>query len=107
MNGAAFDQILNRYGQTVEIVRENGERTRARAMVQPIRENRTAALPSPLGEGRRDRFLCLGEPGVSIEPGELVRWNGRSFTVKNAQAVYVGARLSHWWAVLAARDEED
>lgn len=106
MSGTAFDWILSRYGQTVEIVRERGESVQARALVQPLRENRTSVLPSPLGQGRQDRFLCLGEPGVPLEPAELVRWNGRSFMVKNAQAVYVGVRLSHWWAVLAARDGE-
>ena len=106
MRGAAFARILDRYGQTVEITRETGETVRARALVQPVRERRAAVTPSPLGTGRRDCFLCLGEPGVPLSETDCVQWNGRSFFVENAQAVRAGEQVSHWRAVLAARDGE-
>ena len=110
MMNADFSRLLDQYGQTAEIFpEEGGEGVTARAFLQPIREKREAALPSPLGIGRRDRFLYLGDP--EIPPGEpgrgIVRWKGRSFDLMNVQAVYVGGTLSHWWAVLSARDEDE
>ena len=104
-----FSRLLDQYGQIAEVFpQEGGEGIPARAFLQPLREKREAALPSPLGIGRRDRFLYLGDPEVFPgEPGQgIVRWNGRCFDLMNVQAVYVGNTLSHWWAVLSPRDEE-
>lgn len=107
MRRTALEGLLNRYGQRAEIVRGNGTRTAARAFIQPVRESREAQIPSPLGVGRQDRFLYLGEPGVPLDGPEgcYVRWQGRRLEVVNAQAIYIGDEPSHWRAVLTAGDE--
>ena len=107
MSGAGFARLLDRYGQRVRQIPGDGTEAReARAFVQPLRERREEMDPSPLGVGRKDRFLYLGEPGATLDglAGGYVEWNGRTLRVMNGQGIYVGGRLSHWWAVLTARD---
>lgn len=110
MSGADFARLLDCYGQTVTLVPGDGSEPReARAFVQPIRERREETHPSPLGMGRQDRFLYLGEPGAPLDglAGGYVAWNGRTLRVMNGHGIYVGGTLSHWWAVLTARDPDE
>ena len=108
MNAAeAFGVVLVRYGQSVGVCRD--ERTvLCRAFLQPILERKgRQTTPTVLGEVCRDRWLYLGDPAVS--PQNLgdgyILWKGKKFEVVKAQPIYVGNVLSHWWAVLKARDE--
>lgn len=112
MTAGAFDEILRRYGQTVELHYDGDETGVAvRAFLQPILEQGAGKwkdLPTPLGRARQDRFLYLGDPSAPLEALKetgWVAWRGQEFTVQAAQPVYVGQRLSHWWAVLRPRDE--
>ncbi len=77
----AFQRVLARYGQTVEVL--------------------------PGGEDR-ERWLYLGEPDVSLELGEdgFVRAGGRTYTVYSARRVDLGKETCHWWAILLPREEE-
>lgn len=98
-----FGQILARYGQDVTVRYGDGRPERAaRAFLQAIverREDWRQEMPTPLGIVRRDRFLYLGEPGVELTGCEELEWNGKRFRVQAAEAIYVGEKLSHWWAV--------
>lgn len=104
-----FGQILARYGQDVTVRYEDGRpETAARAFLQAVverREDWRQELPTPLGTIRRDRFLYLGEPGVTLTGCESLLWNGQRFRLRSAQPIYVGKKLSHWWAVAEAEDE--
>ncbi len=54
----------------------------------------------PWGCGGEDRYLMLGEPDVPAAPGDRVV-GGSGYEVRTAHPIYLGERLSHWWAVLA------
>ena len=112
MTAGAFEEILRRYGQTVELHFGGNEAGMAvRAFLQPILEqgaDKWKDLPTPLGRARQDRFLYLGGPSVpldGLEEAGWIAWRGQEFTEQAAHPVYVGERLSHWWAVLRPRDE--
>lgn len=106
---AAFKRLLERYGQSVEVhYRDEPVGAPCRAFVQPILERKEQELPSPLGWAGQKRWLYLGDPEApleGLEDGYLV-WQGRRFEIVRAQAVRVGARVSHWWAVLRERERE-
>lgn len=106
----SFEEVLARYGQRVTVHYGGGrEPAQARCIFQPVlerRENWRQEQPTPLGEARRDRFLYLGEPGVNLEGCEALAWHGRRWWVRSAQPIYVGERLSHWWAVTEGGTEE-
>ena len=93
--------LLDRYGQCVTLYRGGVEPGReVRAFLQPLREaGREQARPSPLGLRREDRYLMLGEPDVPAAPGDRVVWR--------ESPIYLGERLSHWWAVLAPWGKEE
>ena len=101
--------LLDRYGQCVTLYRGGVEPGReVRAFLQPLREaGREQARPSPLGLRREDRYLMLGEPDVPAAPGDRVVWRESGYEVRTAHPIYLGERLSHWWAVLAPWGTEE
>jgi len=108
-----LERLLERYGQLVEVHRGGeGAGITARAFIQPVtekREGRQDRLPTPLGMVRQERLVYLGGPEIGLEGMEqgFVTYRGRRYDVRGAQPVYVGERLSHWWAMLIPRDRED
>ena len=106
----AWGRILAQYGQSVTLRRGEEERG-CRAFLQPVRERREdwyQELPTPLGTARRDQWLYLGPPELSLEEtnGLCVEWNGLRFAVRAAQPVCVGEETLYWWALLAVEDGE-
>lgn len=106
-----LERLMERYGQRV-LVHYGGETAEARAFVQPVRErsgSRGDRLPTPLGLVDKERLIYLGEPSVALEglDGGYVEYRGRRYDVQGAQPVYVGEKVSHWWALLIPRDRED
>ena len=101
--------ILAQYGQNVTVFPRNGEEgAQTRAFVQPLAERREdQRVPSPLGLRREDRYLMLGEPDVPAAPGDRVVWRESGYEVRTAHPIYLGERLSHWWAVLAPWGKEE
>ena len=104
-----WQAILDRYGQSVKLLApEDQTGTAVRAFLQPLREaGREQARPSPLGLRREDRYLMLGEPDVPAAPGDRVVWRESGYEVRTAHPIYLGERLSHWWAVLAPWGKEE
>lgn len=104
-----FGEVLDRYGQRVVVCYGDGRsELDARAFFQPVAERREdwrQQTPTPLGIVRRDRFLYLGEPGVSLEGCEVLVWQGQRFRPRSIQSIYVGEAVSHWWAVAEAEEE--
>lgn len=111
MRRDAFARILERYGQAVRLCGGAGADQEVRAFLQPVtqrREDWRQEAPTPLGVRDQARFLYLGPPEVPLdELGDgFLEWRGRRFQVRVCQPAYVGEVLSHWWAVLEARDRE-
>jgi len=106
-----FEEILELYGQDVAVHYSDGRpEAAARAFFQPVverREDWRQTVPTVLGIARRDRFLYLGEPGVSLEGGEALVWKSRRFWIQTLQPIYVGEHLSHWWAVAGAEERPE
>ena len=93
----AWGRILAQYGQSVTLRRGEEERG-CRAFLQPVRERREdwyQELPTPLGTVRRDQWLYLGPPELSLEEtnGLCVEWNGLRFAVRAAQPVCVNSLM--------------
>ena len=93
-------RALARWGQTVT---HNGEALRA--FLQPV-EQREKAAPydvHPLGPIDDRLWVYIGLKEVA--PGDVIAWNGRSFTVRDSRPWYLGNTLSHWWATLETEKE--
>lgn len=103
-----FAYILARYGQNVRVYTPGVPEGKAlRAFFQPMRERGTVqTVPSPLGQVKQDRFLYLGPAQTALDENSRVEVDGELYRVDNAQPIYVGGRLSHWWAVLTHRTKE-
>ena len=106
----AWGRILEKYGQRVAVVRD-GKETLCRAFLQPVMERREdwfQSLPTPLGEARRDQWLYLGPPEVSLDSlGDgYVAWRDAKFDVRAAHSVCIGEETVYRWALLAVRDPE-
>lgn len=100
----AWTAILERYGQDM-LLRCGGEEYRVRALIQPIREKSVSQQqPTPLGLGRKDRFLYLGPPGCALEQDTLVICGGQVYRVQTAHLMGEGV-CPYWRAVLYPRDE--
>ena len=109
MSPKTLRRLLERYGQTVEVhPADRSEAVKAKAFLQPMREKQAELQPTAVGLRRQDRFRYLGLPELPLYPGKgtWVRWNGRSYEVETAQAIYVGDEVSHWWAVLRPGKED-
>lgn len=107
-----WEQILERYGQTVTVYpADGGAGAQCRAFLQPVREQGADFFqrqPTPLGLARKDRWICLGGPELALDQvgrGYLA-WGEVSFTVRSAQPVYLGEKLVYWWGLLAVRDQD-
>ena len=99
MTGGVLRGLLKRYGQTVCLHSGGGQEVQTRAFLQPVLDRRED----------RDRFLYLGPPDAPLEGLEegWLQWNGRKYEIMQAQPIYVGRRLSHWWGLLRPRDAEE
>ena len=93
MRVETISALLDRYGQCVTLYRGG---------VEAGREVRGF-----LGLRREDRYLMLGEPDVPAAPGDRVVWRESGYEVRTAHPIYLGERLSHWWAVLAPWGKEE
>ena len=103
-----WEALLARYGQ--QVVLHQGEQSAAgRAFLQPIRDRAERQfLPAAPGTVRQDRFLYLGPAKAALSGGDgsWLSCGKMRYEVETAQAVYVGERVSYWWAVLRPGEEE-
>lgn len=108
MMDGAWAALLAKYGQRV-VLHQGDNTVDTHAFLQPIREKGQAqSLPSPLGWQREDRFLYLGDPTCPLSNrGDWVEFEGNGYAVTSAHPVYVGASVSHIWAVLRPRDARE
>lgn len=58
---------------------------------------------SPLGFADDRRWRCVTR--MAVDDGDRVAFQGRSFRVRNARAVYLGGELCHYEAILTAEGE--
>ena len=107
---SSFDQLLTRFGQDITLTPwSTGEPLTLRAFLQPIRDRAERQfLPAAPGTVRQDRFLYLGPAKAALSGGDgsWLSCGKMRYEVDTAQAVYVGERVSHWWAVLRPGEEE-
>ena len=103
MDGTAWDEILERYGQSVRLRRGSGE-TAVRAFFQPVREKTAGEEPTPLGIAPRGKYLYLGPAGESLEDVEELEWNGRLFRVLRQREFPVGETVAYRWGVFEEAD---
>lgn len=100
---------LERFGRTVTLyTRQHPEGVSVKAHVQPMREKGTAkAVPTPLGWVIQDKMTYIGPAGVHLDGGSCrMEADGVCYRMKQAQPVYVGGELTHWWAVFERRERE-
>jgi len=105
-----FAGILARYGQNATVyTRTAPEGIALRAFFQPVSDRSTVqSVPGPMGQVMQDRFLYLGPPEVALDCDGSCRVvvGGEVYRPQSVQGVYVGEKLSHWWAVLTRRAKE-
>lgn len=100
-----FEHILAAYGQTVTVFHAQEDARTVRAFLQGNRDAGKAEpfAVTPLGTVDDRTWIYLGS--APVDPGDTVAFKGESFTVHNAQAVWVGDEISHWWAALTLQKE--
>lgn len=100
--------VLPRYGQTVTLTRRDGGQETGRAMLQPILEKaggKAQEIFTPLGVKSNNRYLYLGPPDLALDQAAYLTCEGRDFAIRQAQPVRVGESCTHWWGILAGREE--
>ncbi len=100
-----LDDILSRYGQEIEILREGDEPRKAKAFFQAITDQGKASPYGVTSLGTVDDRLWKCITRTELADGDLVSCRGRLFRVRNCAAVYLGRELSHWWGILAQERE--
>ena len=100
-----LNEILERYGQEIEISNSTGAAASAKAFLQPSMDKAKAAPYAVTSLGTVDdrQWLCLCR--TQLTAGDTVTGEGCRFTVQNSAPCYVGSELSHWWAVLSPQKE--
>mgnify|MGYP005793064949 CR=1 FL=1 len=99
-----YEAEAGRTGRKPGLVRpENTEKNRPQS-----EDGGPSAFDSGSSSGRRlrrrERLLYLGT--AQPPEGGWAEYLGRAYDVQTARPIYVGERLSHWWAMLEPRDEE-
>ncbi len=100
----AWESVLARWGQEMTVVR-GGERFAVRAFIESCADEEPVTAKTPLGAVERGRWLYLGSGRQEVRRGDGVEWGERRFIVEDAEAVFVGARVSHYRARLRAAKE--
>lgn len=102
----AFEQALRRYGQTVTVT-HGGESRETKAFLQEKLEKDREPPRSvlPLGESDERRWIYIGSAGAEIAVGDRVCFGELHLTAQQAEAVWLGNELCHWWAQLAREKE--
>lgn len=106
----AFEAILARYGQPVELLRSGTSLGKGRAMLRPLLDRERQFLPTPLGQHRRESILCLGERVLPFSPEAeetLVQTGESQYTVVNVRSVDIGTERIYWRAILQRREDEE
>lgn len=110
----AFERLLERYGQVATVHFDGDEvlGVATKAFVQPVlnrKENWFQKQHTVLGAAQEELFLYLGSADVPLDQlGEgYIESLGKRFDVRASEAVFVGTEVSHWWALLAPREEDD
>ena len=99
-----FSAVLTQYGEDVTISNTSGT-VSAKAFIQSTAD-RTKAWPfeaTPLGTVDDRQWICLSR--AKLAAGDTVTGTSGTFLVQNSAPYYLGAELSHWWAVLTPRKE--
>ena len=101
-----FEQALLRYGQTVT-VSHAGESVEVKAFLQEKLEKSETPPRSilPLGEVDRRRWIYIGPAEAEISVGDRVEFHGLGLIAQQAEAVWLGGEICHWWAQLAREKE--
>jgi hypothetical protein len=110
----AFERMLERYGQEVTIYFDGAEaqKVSTRAFIQPVLNRNKSWFQrqyTSLGTTRERLYLYMGAADVPLDQlGQGYLESGeKQFDVGAAEPVFVGTELSHWWALLTLREEED
>ena len=102
----SFQAILNTHGKEVQIDTAEGQKT-VRAFVQRIRKKETHIPEEETNLGAADlrRWLYIGPADQPLESSSRLSFGGQAYIVQTAEAIYVGTKQTHWWAILQPERE--
>ena len=66
-----------------------------------------ALAPGVMGHEGAGEVVEVGDHVTDLAPGDRVVWRESGYEVRTAHPIYLGERLSHWWAVLAPWGKEE
>ncbi|MBR1483341.1 MAG: hypothetical protein IJ598_10290 [Ruminococcus sp.] len=109
----AVSHSISRFGGDVKVT-SGGAVQNTRAIVEPIRyKNRIyiGGQQRSLGTLRREKFLYIGKPEVSLrENASVIESAGGKYIVKRCETYFVQDRAVYVWAILVpfgARREDE
>lgn len=101
---STFAGALARYGQTVTLRRQDGERS-VRAFIQPqvSREETVPGTQTTIGwvDDRLWRYIGTAE----VQSGDVIVWRETAFRVRSSRAYCLGDTVHHWQAALERERE--
>ncbi len=102
----SFQTILSTHGKEVQIHTAQEQKT-VHAFVQMIRKKETHAPEEETNFGAEDlrRWLYIGPPNQPVKVGDRLSADGQFYTVQTAEAICVGTKRTHWWALLRPERE--
>ena len=105
----SFEAIAARYGEDVVLRRAGQEGGRGRAVLRPVTDRQAQWTPTPLGQQRWEKALCLAQaalPFADQAQEQTVQAGQAVYTVESVRPVTVGTERICWRALLARREED-
>lgn len=102
-----FLLLLNRFGQSVLLIRSGEHPLSVKAFLQPLLKEREA-LPlavTALGAVSKQRWLYLDDGTQSLSPGDRIQWDSLHFVVQEIQEVALVDELIYRRAILRPAKE--
>ncbi len=103
--------LINSYGSTISIERENEEGIKSRAFIQPLRyrsnvyKDRALTLGG-FTDGRYYLYLGLPENEFRRSDDAIICSNGKKYTIHTSETFMLGDKVLYVWAVLKPYKEQ-
>ncbi len=104
MDAAAWQGILEKYGQRVTLLRGETQ-AEVRAFFQAVAEKAPGEVPTPLGVAPAGKWLYLGPAGEKLDGVTGLLWSSRRFRLLRHRGVPVGDTVAYRWAIAEEEDE--
>lgn len=111
MINKCFSRAIKRWGQSIQVVLEDGTEECSKAFIQPIRHKNYSYYGgkcTDIGFNPEAEYLYIGPKEVRLDQypfNTVVKTNDESYIVKRAQKVCIKENILYIWAILQRHEE--